>query len=256
MIALLANIGVVHAQSECDEFFIYTVDENQTLEEIATIFGSVEFEEILYTYNSDIIEDRNVLEPGTVLRIPIKIAEYRETGLSISEALEQPDCRPESSQNLNERTTNSFSESADTTRDSQDELLEEFREAFEALANTDQEQERDTVITEEYVKAEQQILSGISGMVIDETRSKVGRDFYDVFYQNWTAPDEVSGFTITITEQPAPGLGTIVSVQANDTETFRYRLQPRYDFIQEAGRYAVRLTYNHLQNNPQDFVIY
>lgn len=135
---------------------------------------------------------------------------------------------------------------------SEDEILTKFREAFEALSKDEQ----DTVTAEGHVEAEKQILSGISGMVIDETRSKIGRDFYDVFYQNWQAPENASSFTITISEQPAPGIGTVVSVKANDTETFRYRLQPRYDFIQEAGRYAVRVTYNHLKNNPQDFVIY
>ena len=131
-------------------------------------------------------------------------------------------------------------------------MLNKFREAFRELTD----EKADTVVDQSYVQAERNILSGISGMVIDETRSKIGRDFYDLFYQNWTAPEEVSGFTITITEQPAPGLGTIISVKANDTETFKYRLQPRYDFIQQAARYAVRLTYNYLKNNPQDFVIY
>jgi len=226
--------------SDCDQFETYIVKDGESLRDISLQFGSDRFEEIIYNFNADLISDRDSLQAGTELIIPINIVQYAESGLSLDIVLNNPACAPEAG------------DSVESQELSDEEMLNKFREAFRELT----EEKTDTVVDESHVEAEKDILTGISGMVIDETRSKIGRDFYDLFYQNWTAPEEVSGFTITITEQPAPGLGTIISVKANDTETFKYRLQPRYDFIQQAARYAVRLTYNYLKNNPQDFVIY
>jgi curli production assembly/transport component CsgE len=227
--------------SDCGQFETYIVKDGESLRDISLRFGSDRFEEIIYSYNADLISDRDSLQAGIELIIPINIAQFAESGLPLDVVLHNPACLPDAD------------DSAVESRELSDqEMLNKFREAFRELT----EEKTDTVVDESHVEAEKDILTGISGMVIDETRSKIGRDFYDLFYQNWTAPEEVSGFTITITEQPAPGLGTIISVKANDTETFKYRLQPRYDFIQQAALYAVRLTYNYLKNNPQDFVIY
>lgn len=227
--------------TDCDQFQTYIVKNGESLRDVSLQFGSDRFEEIINSYNADQISDRDSLKAGIELIIPINIAQYVESGLSLDVVLNNPACPPESGDS-----------SVESQGLSDQEMLNKFREAFRELT----EEKTDTVVDESHVQAEKDILTGISGMVIDETRSKIGRDFYDLFYQNWTAPEEVSGFTITITEQPAPGLGTIISVKANDTETFKYRLQPRYDFIQQAAQYAVRLTYNYLKNNPQDFVIY
>jgi curli production assembly/transport component CsgE len=227
--------------SECEQFQTYKVENSESLQDISLRFGSAQFEPIIYQYNADVIKDKSSIPAGTSLIIPINIVKFTDSGLPIDEVLQNPACPKSAIQNN--------SEEKQTT---DQEMLEKFREAFRELT----EEEADTVVDQSHVEAEKNILTGISGMVIDETRSKIGRDFYDVFYQNWTAPEAVSGFTITISEQPAPGLGTIISVKANDTETFKYRLQPRYEFIQQAGKYAVNITQNYLKNNPQDFVIY
>jgi curli production assembly/transport component CsgE len=105
-------------------------------------------------------------------------------------------------------------------------------------------------------ESERQIMIEIDGMVHDDTRSKVGRDFYNVFYTYWQQPANARNFTIRISEQPSPNLGTTIYVTVNYTETFRMRLQPRYEMIEEAGKYAVRQTYAYLQNNYKETIIY
>jgi len=242
---LVALPSVSHSQdqttAECDQFLTYTVKDGESLRDISLQFGSEKFGDIIYRYNADNIDDITLLQAGIELAIPINIANFTASGLSLDFVLNNPTCPSEPVDTVGENK-----------QMSEDEILNKFREAFRELT----EEEADTVVDQSHVQAERDILSGISGMVIDETRSKIGRDFYDAFYQHWTAPEEVPRFTITVSEQPAPGLGTIILVKANDTETFKYRLQPRYDFIQQAAQYAVRLTYSYLKNNPQDFVIY
>lgn len=121
--------------------------------------------------------------------------------------------------------------------------LEAFRRAFNALQKKKSEPKQ----------VRQTVDAGLEfgGMVIDETQSKIGRDFYDTFYRYWAAPRGINNFVITITEQPLPTLGTMVFIEINDTPVFRNRLQPRYDYIQEVGKSAVVVCYRWLAQQSQ-----
>lgn len=83
---------------------------------------------------------------------------------------------------------------------------------------------------------------GINGLVVDETRTTIGRDFYDVFYDAWVAPENSINYTIAIEEQPVPGRGTRLIVRLNGEIAFDTRLQPRYEQIQQAALAAVGYT--------------
>jgi len=97
--------------------------------------------------------------------------------------------------------------------------------------------------TDADTEAERQLLPpsyGINGLVVDETRTTIGRDFYDVFYDAWVAPENSINYTIVVEEQPIPGRGTRLIVRLNDEIAFDTRLQPGYDRIQQAALAAVR----------------
>ena len=96
----------------------------------------------------------------------------------------------------------------------------------------------------------------IDGLVINETRTKIGNDFFDVFYSRWTPPEDARNFTITIKEQPMPSLGTRVVVDLNGEPTFQARLQPRYEYIERAALQAVRQTWRRLQRGETRQRIY
>jgi len=83
---------------------------------------------------------------------------------------------------------------------------------------------------------------GINGLVVDETRTTIGRDFYDVFYDAWVAPENSINYTIVVEEQPVPGRGTRLIIRLNDEVAFDTRLQPGYERIQQAALAAVRFT--------------
>jgi hypothetical protein len=249
----------------------YSVEFGDHLYSIAVDFGSVQFWEALYIANADQINNPDLIFEGQELRIPRRISMFREsqaapgtvlsnpfctlTGLPLEEVDEQfivlydMDQLKAGAQNETEQLSEENAQESELT---DEEKLEAFRKAFEAVTS----QNEVTEAEENQQQTEQQMFVEIDGMIHDDTRSKVGRDFYDVFYANWQAPEEASHFSIRISEQPTPNMGTMVSVHVNDAETFQTRLQPRYDFIEEAGRYAVRMSYLHLQNNQQQFQIY
>lgn len=100
--------------------------------------------------------------------------------------------------------------------------------------------EKDSVITEDDLD--------IEGMVIDETVSKLGRDFYDLFYSKWESPEGAKNFTITIMEKPGPFSGTQVSIRVNDLDVYQNYLQPKYDLIDELAAQAVQDCASYLVN--------
>ncbi|HLT46636.1 MAG TPA: CsgE family curli-type amyloid fiber assembly protein [Rubricoccaceae bacterium] len=94
----------------------------------------------------------------------------------------------------------------------------------------------------------------IDGLVVDETLTKLGRDFYDVFFRAWEPPRDAINFTIGIQEQPAPGIGTIVSVTVNDEVVFQARLQPQPEQVELAARQAAYYAYERLKRGEQEIV--
>jgi curli production assembly/transport component CsgE len=88
----------------------------------------------------------------------------------------------------------------------------------------------------------------IDGLIFDETRSKVGHQFYEEFFNNWEPPAGVSNFSIYISEIPFMVNVSLISVKVNDYEVINTRLQPRNDFITSLANDAVNMTKEALIN--------
>lgn len=88
----------------------------------------------------------------------------------------------------------------------------------------------------------------IDGLVVDETITKAGRDFYQVFHSVWKAPPGAKNFTIEISEKPARGIATVVMIDINEQRVVEAPLQPRYDIIEDLAKQAAGRCYNYLLN--------
>lgn len=91
----------------------------------------------------------------------------------------------------------------------------------------------------------------IDGLIISQTLTKIGVDFYDLFYQRWTAPPTASGYEVRIEELPAPGFGTLIVVKVNETTVYQRVLQPRYDQLEASAVDAVSLIQRHVNNQQR-----
>lgn len=78
-----------------------------------------------------------------------------------------------------------------------------------------------------------------SGLVVDQTITKIGHDFYDQFYSHWEAPAESDDFTIVISEKPSRVNSAIVTVTVNDEELLELPLQSKADLIEDTAQQAV-----------------
>ena len=88
----------------------------------------------------------------------------------------------------------------------------------------------------------------IEGLVVDATATKVGRDFYDIFFSKWEPDPSLPSLSITVTERPLPNQGSQIIVSAEDNIIFQRFVQPRYDALEENAELAVQLVLNYLNN--------
>ena len=116
------------------------------------------------------------------------------------------------------------------------------------------------------VTQEQNIsLESNSGIfLLDDTRTKNGRDFYEFVYQQWLAiqsdttlisrtafSDIGEDLTVAIDEQPIPGgigTSTIVSLTVNDITIYQQFLQPRLGVVEQMAGEAADMLTQYIQN--------
>jgi curli production assembly/transport component CsgE len=88
----------------------------------------------------------------------------------------------------------------------------------------------------------------IDGLLVDDTKTKSGKDFYDLFYADWDAPIGSKSFTITVSEKPFRLTSTMIQVSINDNVVYQGILQPREDILEALTEEAIATTQNYLSN--------
>ncbi len=88
----------------------------------------------------------------------------------------------------------------------------------------------------------------IDGLLIDESKTKTGKEFYDLFYQQWIAPTNIHNYSIIIKEKPYRLSTTMMEISINETIVFQSLLQPRGDIVEGLVQQALGRTHMYLQN--------
>lgn len=88
----------------------------------------------------------------------------------------------------------------------------------------------------------------VDGMIVPNTISRAGRDFYDIFFSKWVTPKGVRNFIIEIREKPIPQMGTEITIIVKDIEIFQEKVQPRYDIIEEYAKFAINVVRDFLKH--------
>ncbi len=88
----------------------------------------------------------------------------------------------------------------------------------------------------------------IDGLLVDDTKTKSGKDFYDLFYADWDAPIGSKNFTITVSEKPFRLTSTMIQVSINDNVVYQGILQPREDILVALTEEAIATSQNYLAN--------
>ena len=104
------------------------------------------------------------------------------------------------------------------------------------------------IIQEETEKMTKDADLEIDGLLVDDTKTKSGKDFYDLFYQQWEAPADARNYTIFLIEKPYRLTTTMIEIMINETLVYQSFLQPRYDYIETLTEQAVAQTALYLRN--------
>lgn len=223
-------VAPAHKLERCsDQDVVYNVEESDTLLEISKKFGSTLFWESLYIANVGVVDNPDLIYPGQTIKVPYNVANFIDKDISLESVVENPFCKI----------------SEPSYRQAVGKYLSQYAVSFlETVKNRVRQRQAPKEAEEE----KRNIMNKID-MVQDDTRSKVGRDFYDAFYSYWKPSTNAQNFIIHVSEQPKSNLGTTVYVTVDNTETFRMRLRPYQGMIQGAGKNAVRQTNEYLNNN-------
>lgn len=87
----------------------------------------------------------------------------------------------------------------------------------------------------------------IEGLIVDQTLSKVGHDFYDIFYSQFEAPAGSGDYVVTIIEKPGRGTSTLITVSVNDNDLLEMPLQPKPEYVEAVAAEAINIVTSFLQ---------
>ncbi len=104
--------------------------------------------------------------------------------------------------------------------------------------------------TKEGMAAEEHLIQEITGLIIEETMTRIGYDFYEYFFLLWEAPQgiAVKDYNILINEKASPMWGSWVRVDVGETTVWSKMLKPRSEEIEDAAKQAVEATKQYLYN--------
>ncbi len=91
----------------------------------------------------------------------------------------------------------------------------------------------------------------IDGLLVNNTKTKNGNDFYELFYRDWVAPSDARDYSLFITEKPYRLTTTMIEIKINETVVFQSFLQPRIDIIEGTAQQAIAQTQIYLKNYEQ-----
>ncbi|MFY1047704.1 CsgE family curli-type amyloid fiber assembly protein [Chryseobacterium sp. GP-SGM7] len=89
-------------------------------------------------------------------------------------------------------------------------------------------------------KVESDVVFELRGLTIDETKTKVGKDFYDQFYIQYNQLPEKSSSAIKIIELPTRGTSGQITIEIDDKMIYGFVTNPSEEFITEQVFNALR----------------
>ena len=87
----------------------------------------------------------------------------------------------------------------------------------------------------------------LKGIVVEDTKTKPGRDFYKLFYSLYTQNNINGNKVVTIKEVLALGRNTKIEVIVGDDEIFSFFVRPSLEYLTKMNDYAIINVYKHFK---------
>ena len=91
----------------------------------------------------------------------------------------------------------------------------------------------------------------IKGLVIDNVVSKIGKDFYDIFYRQYRLRNLQSSSMVTIEEQLGIGLGARIVIKVDSDIVFEGFARPGEEYINNMANATVKRVVAYLKQKEK-----
>jgi len=82
-------------------------------------------------------------------------------------------------------------------------------------------------------KVEEDAVFELKGLTIDEIKTKVGKDVYELFYIQYSQLPDKSNGAVTISELPLRGTSGQINIQIDDKVIYSFMTNPNEDYLNE-----------------------
>ncbi|MBW1298620.1 curli production assembly/transport protein CsgE [Aquimarina litoralis] len=111
------------------------------------------------------------------------------------------------------------------------------------IAFNEKEQKKEK--EEEYVEDDGIVLKGI---VIEETKTKPGKDFYDFFYNSYTLNSINGSKIVGVYEKLSFGRSTIIQVKIEDKVIHEFLGKPDIEYLEQMSKISIRRVYKYFKD--------
>ncbi|AUC77376.1 hypothetical protein CW732_17505 [Olleya sp. Bg11-27] len=92
----------------------------------------------------------------------------------------------------------------------------------------------------------------LNGIVVEDTKTKPGRDFYKLFYALYSQNNINGNKVVTIKEILALGRNTKIEVIVGDDEVFSFFVRPSIEYLTKMNDYAIVSVYKHFKRQEKE----
>lgn len=99
----------------------------------------------------------------------------------------------------------------------------------------------------------------LKGMVIENTKTKAGSDFYDFFYSSYLARNINGEKIVKVVEELAIANNTMIQIKVEDDIVMQFILNPRNQYLEQMAEqaiYRVNLYFQQLRNRKNQIIRY
>lgn len=81
----------------------------------------------------------------------------------------------------------------------------------------------------------------LKGIVLDETLTNIGRNFYEYFYQKYSLSQKKYPFIIKVKEKPGMARSSVISVEVKDKKIYEFFSKPNEEYLKKNVTLALLL---------------
>ncbi|WP_339654606.1 CsgE family curli-type amyloid fiber assembly protein [Flavobacterium frigidarium] len=97
------------------------------------------------------------------------------------------------------------------------------------------------------------------GVIVDETKTKIGKEFYDLYYYKYNEYNINSAKIVTIIEELSFGRNTKIMISIDNNVVYEFLARPDQEYIESMVQSSVYQTYQYLrqlENQLKSFTQY